>query len=60
MADELQFSTAPGRWVIAATALGSGIAMIDATVVGDRTSHDRKELSHAARPASMGSDRVQR
>ena len=34
MADELRFATAAGRWVIAATALGSGIAMIDGTVVG--------------------------
>lgn len=34
MAEELAFDTAPGRWVIAATVLGSGIAMIDATVVG--------------------------
>lgn len=30
----LTFSSAPGRWVIAATVLGSGIAMIDSTVVG--------------------------
>jgi EmrB/QacA subfamily drug resistance transporter len=30
----LEFSTARGRWVIAATVLGSGVAMIDATVVG--------------------------
>jgi EmrB/QacA subfamily drug resistance transporter len=30
----LRLSDAQGRWVIAATVLGSGIAMIDATVVG--------------------------
>ncbi len=31
---ELRFSTAPGRWVLAATVLGSAITAIDATVVG--------------------------
>ena len=30
----LRMSTAPGRWVIAATVLGSGMAALDATVVG--------------------------
>jgi EmrB/QacA subfamily drug resistance transporter len=30
----LQYATGRGRWVIAATVLGSGMAMIDATVVG--------------------------
>ncbi len=30
----LSFSSAQGRWVIAATVLGSGIASLDATVVG--------------------------
>ena len=30
----LRYSTRPGRWVIAATVLGSGIAALDATVVG--------------------------
>jgi EmrB/QacA subfamily drug resistance transporter len=30
----LSFGTAQGRWVIAATVLGSGIASLDATVVG--------------------------
>jgi EmrB/QacA subfamily drug resistance transporter len=33
-AGELRFGTAAGRWVIAASVLGSGIAAIDATVVG--------------------------
>jgi EmrB/QacA subfamily drug resistance transporter len=33
-ADQLSFGTARGRWVIAATVLGSGIAALDATVVG--------------------------
>jgi MFS family permease len=34
-ADEgLSFGTSRGRWVIAATVLGSGIASLDATVVG--------------------------
>jgi EmrB/QacA subfamily drug resistance transporter len=33
-ADQLSFGTARGRWVIAATVLGSGIAGLDATVVG--------------------------
>jgi EmrB/QacA subfamily drug resistance transporter len=32
--DQLAFGTSRGRWVIAATVLGSGIAAIDATVVG--------------------------
>jgi EmrB/QacA subfamily drug resistance transporter len=32
--DELSFGTSRGRWVIAATVLGSGIASLDATVVG--------------------------
>src|SRR5580698_3833889 len=32
--EELQYRTAPGRWVIAATVLGSGMAMLDGTVVG--------------------------
>jgi EmrB/QacA subfamily drug resistance transporter len=32
--DQLAFGTARGRWVIAATVLGSGIAGLDATVVG--------------------------
>jgi EmrB/QacA subfamily drug resistance transporter len=32
--DQLAFGTARGRWVIAATVLGSGIASLDATVVG--------------------------
>jgi EmrB/QacA subfamily drug resistance transporter len=31
---ELQFGSTAGRWVIAASVLGSGIAAIDATVVG--------------------------
>src|SRR3989440_10156058 len=31
---ELRYSSAPGRWVLAATVLGSAIAAIDATVVG--------------------------
>ena len=30
----LRYSSAPGRWVIAATVLGSGVAGLDATVVG--------------------------
>jgi EmrB/QacA subfamily drug resistance transporter len=30
----LEFGTAPGRWTIVATVLGSGIAALDATVVG--------------------------
>ena len=30
----LRYSTGPGRWVLAATVLGSAIAAIDATVVG--------------------------
>jgi EmrB/QacA subfamily drug resistance transporter len=32
--DQLAFATGRGRWVIAATVLGSGMASIDATVVG--------------------------
>lgn len=32
--DPVQYSTATGRWVIAATVLGSGMAAIDGTVVG--------------------------
>lgn len=32
--DELAYGTARGRWVIAASVLGSGIATLDATVVG--------------------------
>ncbi len=31
---ELRLRSAPGRWVVAATVLGSGMAAIDATVVG--------------------------
>ena len=31
---ELRLSTGPGRWVVAATVLGSGMAALDATVVG--------------------------
>jgi EmrB/QacA subfamily drug resistance transporter len=30
----MRYGTAPGRWIIAATVLGSGMASIDATVVG--------------------------
>jgi len=30
----LRYRTAPGRWVIAATVLGSGMAAVDATVIG--------------------------
>src|SRR2546421_10180916 len=30
----LRLSTAQGRWVVAATVLGSGMAALDATVVG--------------------------
>ena len=30
----LHLSTARGRWVVAATVLGSGMAALDATVVG--------------------------
>ena len=33
-AEGLRFSSARGRWTLAATVLGSGIAFIDATVVG--------------------------
>jgi len=32
--NELRYRTAPGRWVIAATVLGSGMALLDGTVVG--------------------------
>jgi len=32
----LRLSTAQGRWVVAATVLGSGMAALDATVVGNR------------------------
>ena len=32
--DGLRYATGRGRWVIAATVLGSGMAMIDSTVVG--------------------------
>jgi EmrB/QacA subfamily drug resistance transporter len=31
---DLKLDTAPGRWVVAATVLGSGMAALDATVVG--------------------------
>ncbi len=31
---DLQYSSARGRWVLAATVLGSGVASLDATVVG--------------------------
>ncbi|WP_037606593.1 MFS transporter [Streptacidiphilus rugosus] len=34
MAAGLRFSSGPGRWVLAATVLGSALASIDATVVG--------------------------
>ncbi len=30
----LRLSSAPGRWVVTATVLGSGMAALDATVVG--------------------------
>ena len=33
-ANPLVLSSGPGRWVVAATVLGSGMAMLDATVVG--------------------------
>ena len=32
-APKLRFGTAPGRWVLAVTVLGSGIAFLEATVV---------------------------
>ena len=32
-APALSYSSAPGRWVLAVTVLGSGIAALDATVV---------------------------
>jgi EmrB/QacA subfamily drug resistance transporter len=31
---DLRYASAPGRWVIAATVLGSGVSALDATVVG--------------------------
>jgi EmrB/QacA subfamily drug resistance transporter len=34
MAEELTYTSAPGRWVIVAMVMGSGIAAIDSTVVG--------------------------
>ena len=34
MDTELRYASGPGRWVLAATVLGSGIVAIDATVVG--------------------------
>jgi hypothetical protein len=34
VAVEVRYGTARGRWVILATVLGSGMAAIDATVVG--------------------------
>ncbi|MDQ2725718.1 MAG: MFS transporter, partial [Actinomycetota bacterium] len=34
MDNELAYGTARARWVIAASVLGSGIATLDATVVG--------------------------
>ena len=33
-ARSLRYHTASGRWVIAATVLGSGMAAVDATVIG--------------------------
>ena len=33
-ADALRLSSARGRWVVTATVLGSGMAALDATVVG--------------------------
>jgi hypothetical protein len=32
-APDLSYSSAPGRWVLAVSVLGSGIAALDATVV---------------------------
>ena len=34
MSEELRYGSAAGRWVLVATVLGSGIAALDATVVG--------------------------
>src|SRR5579859_5120695 len=34
MTPSLRYGSGPGRWVLAATVLGSGLASIDATVVG--------------------------
>ncbi|MEY9875334.1 EmrB/QacA subfamily drug resistance transporter [Streptacidiphilus sp. MAP12-33] len=34
MTPSLRYASGPGRWVLAATVLGSGLAAIDATVVG--------------------------
>ncbi len=34
MSDQLEYSSAPGRWVIVAAVAGSGVAAIDSTVVG--------------------------
>ena len=34
VADPLALSTRRGRWVVAATVLGTGIAFLDSTVVG--------------------------
>jgi EmrB/QacA subfamily drug resistance transporter len=34
VSQQVRYATAPGRWILAATVLGSGMASIDATVVG--------------------------
>jgi len=50
-APAVSFSSAPGRWVVAVTVLGSGIAALDATVVSIALPSIGHELHHPPVPA---------
>ena len=52
--EQLSLGTSRGRWVIAATVLGSGIASLDATVVGIALPDHRSGLPQRRRHAAVG------
>ena len=51
-APALPYSSAPGRWVLAITVLGSGIASLDATVVNIALPTIGRDFTPALLPCS--------
>jgi hypothetical protein len=51
-APALSFSSAPGRWVLAITVFGSGIASLDATVVNFALPTIGRDFTPALLPCS--------
>ena len=58
LAEPLALSSGRGRWVIASTVLGSGIAFLDATVVGIALPSIEPRLPRGRRHAAVGRHRL--